>query len=302
LKDTYQLLPPLSAEEYEALKADIAARGILVPVEYDEDGNILDGHHRVKIADELGITYPRLIRPFPDEEAKVEHVLALNLTRRHLSLAQKREVVKGLRERGMSVRKIADATGIPKTTVGRYVAPTVPFGTPERGHPDYPIFFVLECLAAKGFWTVSDDERWPVGFRQQMARKNPKHRVASSAPDPDSEFNAGLEDFEDVLDGAWAGIKTGKIPPAPGRWWGDVPGALTTTQFRDARFAMGVYEILCMVAAGSLLNWLEGGGDPDALGIKNEPREPLTDEEAAAFFAHPERLFGAREKVAILDA
>ena len=44
----YQVMPPLSPEEYAALKADIATRGVLFPVEYDEDGNILDGHHRVK--------------------------------------------------------------------------------------------------------------------------------------------------------------------------------------------------------------------------------------------------------------
>ena len=29
----YQLLPPLSPEDYAALKADIIARGVLVPVE-----------------------------------------------------------------------------------------------------------------------------------------------------------------------------------------------------------------------------------------------------------------------------
>ena len=37
----YQLFPDLSPSEYEALKADIAENGVLVPVEYDEDGNIL---------------------------------------------------------------------------------------------------------------------------------------------------------------------------------------------------------------------------------------------------------------------
>src|SRR4051794_14618295 len=31
----YQLLPPLSADEFEELKADIALRGVLIPVEID---------------------------------------------------------------------------------------------------------------------------------------------------------------------------------------------------------------------------------------------------------------------------
>ena len=34
--ERYQVLPELSAEEYEALKVDIAQRGVQVPVEYDE--------------------------------------------------------------------------------------------------------------------------------------------------------------------------------------------------------------------------------------------------------------------------
>ena len=44
----YQLLRP---EEYQALRDDIAKRGVLVPVEVDKDsGAILDGHHRSEIA------------------------------------------------------------------------------------------------------------------------------------------------------------------------------------------------------------------------------------------------------------
>lgn len=58
-----QLLPELSQDEYEALKADIARRGVQVPVEYDEEGNILDGHHRVQACQELGIKdWPSIVR------------------------------------------------------------------------------------------------------------------------------------------------------------------------------------------------------------------------------------------------
>ena len=53
----YQLLPPLSAEEYAALKADIAARGVQVPVEVDEAGETLNGppsaRHRRRAGDRL---------------------------------------------------------------------------------------------------------------------------------------------------------------------------------------------------------------------------------------------------------
>ena len=81
----YQLLPDLSPSEYHALKADIAQRGVLVPVEVDERGHTLDGHHRLKAVKELGITdYPKIVRSDLSREEKEHHVLALNLKRRHL--------------------------------------------------------------------------------------------------------------------------------------------------------------------------------------------------------------------------
>ncbi|GIV51804.1 MAG: hypothetical protein KatS3mg038_2325 [Candidatus Kapaibacterium sp.] len=88
------LLPHLSEEEFEALKADIAQRGVQVPVEYDEHGNILDGHHRVRACHELGIKdWPRIVRVGLSEEEKIEHALALNLVRRHLTREQRQELV-----------------------------------------------------------------------------------------------------------------------------------------------------------------------------------------------------------------
>ena len=40
---SYQIMPALTPEEYAELKADIEARGAMVPIEYDELGNVLDG-------------------------------------------------------------------------------------------------------------------------------------------------------------------------------------------------------------------------------------------------------------------
>lgn len=81
----YQLLLPLRDEEYEALKTDIAKRGVMVPIEVDEHGVVLDGHNRVAICAELGLPDPpRLVRSGFDEHQKREHILKLNLARRHL--------------------------------------------------------------------------------------------------------------------------------------------------------------------------------------------------------------------------
>ena len=118
----YQLLPPLSEEEYAALKEDIAKRGVLVPVEYDEDGNILDGHHRVRACEELGIkNWPSIVRIGMSEDEKAEHVLKLNIARRHLPKEWKQEKAKELREQGWSYRRIAEALGVSHMTVTRWL-------------------------------------------------------------------------------------------------------------------------------------------------------------------------------------
>src|SRR5215475_10414705 len=83
---TYQFFQPLSPQEREALKRDIEARGIKVPIELDNDGNILDGHHRWAIAQDLGWTaeqIPTVVRDELTTEAdKIAHVLKVNLLRR----------------------------------------------------------------------------------------------------------------------------------------------------------------------------------------------------------------------------
>ncbi len=84
LNPNYQLLPPLRPEEASTLEADIRKRGILIPVEIDEDGYILDGHQRAAIAQRLGLPCPTLQRRFGSEQEKREHIIQMNLARRHL--------------------------------------------------------------------------------------------------------------------------------------------------------------------------------------------------------------------------
>src|SRR5215475_2653312 len=83
---TYQFFQPLSPQEREALKEDIKQRGIQVPIELDNAGAILDGHHRWEIAQELGVPeaqIPIVVRDDLKTEAdKIAHVLKVNLLRR----------------------------------------------------------------------------------------------------------------------------------------------------------------------------------------------------------------------------
>jgi transposase-like protein len=129
----YQLLPRLSDEEYEALKNDIAENGVRVPIDVDEDGTILDGHHRAWITADLGIECPRRTVAGLTEEQKRTHAVAVNVHRRSLSREQRREVVARLRSEGMPVRSIAETMGIPKSTVGRDLA-----DVSQMGHISVP--------------------------------------------------------------------------------------------------------------------------------------------------------------------
>jgi hypothetical protein len=89
----YQLLPVLGFDEYQALRADIEAHGVRVPVDVDEDGNILDGHHRSLIAADLGVDCPRRVIAGLSEAEKVAHALAVNVHRRTLTREQKRALL-----------------------------------------------------------------------------------------------------------------------------------------------------------------------------------------------------------------
>lgn len=116
----YQVMPNLTGEEYAELKEDIRQRGVMVPIEFDEQGNVLDGHHRLKVCDELGIKeYPRVIRAGLTEEEKRLHARKLNMARRHLTREQRRDLInEQLKETPeKSDRQIAAGLGVHHTTV-----------------------------------------------------------------------------------------------------------------------------------------------------------------------------------------
>lgn len=113
-------LPELRPADYEALKADIAERGQLVPILVDQNGALIDGRHRVRACQELGL----------EPDTKTVHVrtveeahdvgLAVNLARRHLTSRDKRRLVMAtlIRDPEKSDRAVAAAIGVSKSTVG----------------------------------------------------------------------------------------------------------------------------------------------------------------------------------------
>lgn len=113
-------MPALTADEYAALRDDIAARGVVVPVVLDQHGRILDGHHRREIAAELGIDCPTEVHHVGDDEDARDVALALNLARRHLTREQRRELIAADIEArpGDSDRAIGRRVGCDHKTVG----------------------------------------------------------------------------------------------------------------------------------------------------------------------------------------
>lgn len=125
-EETFQILPALSAGEFSALKADIAARGVMVPVVIDaETGQTIDGHHRIRAWSELrsaGIKVgpcPRDVRRFDSDAERVEAAVSLNLARRHLTAKQRGELARKLREQGYSLRRIAGEAKVHPETIRR---------------------------------------------------------------------------------------------------------------------------------------------------------------------------------------
>lgn len=118
-KNKVQFFPVMSEEEFEALKASIADRGVEVPIIVDQDGNIVDGHHRKRACDELGINCLTEVRNFVNETEKLELALTLNCNRRQLNQKQKRKLIEDylLRDAEIADNHLAGIIGVSKNTV-----------------------------------------------------------------------------------------------------------------------------------------------------------------------------------------
>lgn len=84
------LLPAMSEPEYRALLASVRANGLREPIVCDaESGDLLDGRHRRRACEELGIQPVFRSLAFDSPEARLAFVLDANLHRRHLDESQR---------------------------------------------------------------------------------------------------------------------------------------------------------------------------------------------------------------------
>ena len=88
---SHELFGQLSEEEFAALKADIATRGLQYPPEVDRWGRIICGSQRFRAAQELGWTEMDVFdrTELETEDQVREHLIRDNLHRRHLTNLQR---------------------------------------------------------------------------------------------------------------------------------------------------------------------------------------------------------------------
>lgn len=127
-----QTFAPLDEATEAALRASINQFGVLIPVMKDQHGRIIDGHHRTRLAAELGVECPHEVREVANDDEARELARTLNTDRRHLTAAQRRSVVAALREQGHSTRAIANAVGVDKKQVQRDLEEVGTVSPPDR--------------------------------------------------------------------------------------------------------------------------------------------------------------------------
>jgi hypothetical protein len=81
------MIPPMSAKEYEGLRGDIAEHGQQEPI-WTYQGKIIDGRHRYKACRELGIE-PQFREWTGDEAGLIGFIFSQNFHRRHLDESQR---------------------------------------------------------------------------------------------------------------------------------------------------------------------------------------------------------------------
>jgi hypothetical protein len=237
--ERWQLMPPLSDDEYSGLKADIAAQGVLVPIVFDADtGKVIEGHHRLRAWTELraeGVKvpdYPKQMVRFRGDDERLGFVVAANLFRRHLTREQRADLVARLRAEGWSLRRIGDAVGVDHKTVIADLAEigeNSPISEPERverkGGGTYPArrprptIFVSSPRdadrAAKALQALGDDATGLIGLsraeeRARDARVAQLRSVTVPAKIEGPAYELRLGDLREV----WADVPDGSIDAA----------------------------------------------------------------------------------------
>lgn len=181
------MFPPMAAEEFEGLKADMAARGQVEPIAV-RDGWIYDGRHRYRACVDLGLE-PIVTELAPDCDV-VALVLSKNLHRRHLTTSQRAIVaaqLATLADDAMSIPAAAAQLNVSPRSVSSAKA-VIDQAAPEivdavqRG--EMPVSFAARVVAEE-----QDRETQAQLFREGGRELLEQHiSEASTYADPDDEL------------------------------------------------------------------------------------------------------------------
>lgn len=224
------MLPPLSTAEKQVLEQDIKKNGVLCPIIVDEEGTILDGHHRFEIEPNA----PTMVVSGLSREEKLAYTIKANLARRNLSLQQKsdvekkqREIAVGLLASGWTQKKVGEALGVARRTVGDWVSATnggsattcVPDARVKIGAEHHPVIMqrleqgeTQEQVAAD--YQVTRQQIANIAKKQKKEQElNAKRQVDYLNPNLTFECGDFEEVFENIPDGSIDLILTD--PPYP---------------------------------------------------------------------------------------
>jgi len=117
----YQILPDLLPQQYDDLRDSIAENGVDIPKVVDQEGNTLDGFHRQRACDELGIFCPSEVRQFATEAEKCEFILRANCRRRMLNRKQREKLIETylVRDPQIADNSLGSLIGVSKNTVAK---------------------------------------------------------------------------------------------------------------------------------------------------------------------------------------
>lgn len=173
-------LPPLSDEEFERLRIDIEANGMLDPIEECAHcGCILDGFHRSKIAAELGIEAPtRTVEGVETDAEHVAYAVRRNTSRGHRDPNAVRKIKQDayleLRQEGRTQQECAGLLGVAQGTCSKWEKDLA--NIRANNLQDEDIREVCEAVLIDGATRTSEADRLGV-HEATISRLIAKHRV-----------------------------------------------------------------------------------------------------------------------------
>jgi hypothetical protein len=276
------MIPAMTDAEYEALKADIQAHGLHVPIE-TLDGMILDGRHRYRACTELGKPHEFLKQDLHSiGGCPYAYVWSVNAARRHLSISARamlavkiKEAMAGEAETrkkagkktseqnclevGASAAKAAKAVGVSTRTV---IAAAK-----------------VQADGAKAVIAAVNNETLPVSAAEKIVRENPKkadqekalkNRISGGVTFDVKEIEAAEDDTPQGRMEAWnkavdafARSITALASTAPvGGWWDANQAGIVKQQLKSAAGSarQAKCDNICPKCNGKGCKWCKGTG------------------------------------------